>query len=140
MRAVAPIVYEPVAVLPSSPVQGTTVVLQSDGLLYTYNGAAWVAAGGSGSSYPTAVTTVDFGSVAKYDVTADVSAPLITPSSVVSAWVVPIATPDHSVDEHLVERVIARGYYSAPSTLRLYVAHALGHRLRGRWSIAWQHT
>lgn len=48
MRAVAPIVYEPVTAFPSSPTKGMTVVLNSDGVLYTYNGTSWVAAGGGG--------------------------------------------------------------------------------------------
>lgn len=34
-----------VATLPASPTQGDTVVLTTDGLLYVYDGSAWVAAG-----------------------------------------------------------------------------------------------
>lgn len=46
-----PLVLVPVAALPGSPTKGTTVVLNGDGHLYTYDGSAWVdngAAGGGG--------------------------------------------------------------------------------------------
>jgi hypothetical protein len=39
-----------VASFPSSPSKGDTVVLNSDGHLYTYSGAAWVDNGAAGAS------------------------------------------------------------------------------------------
>lgn len=47
-KLVAPLVYEPVSAFPSSPTKGMTVVLNSDGVLYTYDGSTWVAAGSGG--------------------------------------------------------------------------------------------
>lgn len=39
-----------VAALPGSPTKGETVVLSSDGHLYTYDGSAWVDNGAGGGS------------------------------------------------------------------------------------------
>lgn len=53
--------FFPVSALPGSPAKGDTVVLSSDGHLYTYDGAAWVdngaAGGGGGTVYPLPIPT-----------------------------------------------------------------------------------
>lgn len=54
--------------------------------------------------------TLNFGAFpGGYEASVAVSAPTITATSLVEAWVFPAATADHTVDEHLVQplRVIA---------------------------------
>jgi hypothetical protein len=67
-------------------------------------------------------TTVDFGAFpGKSDTSVAVSQPSILGGSLVEAWLYPVATADHSADEHLVEtiRVIA-GNVSAGVGFTIY--------------------
>jgi len=63
------------------------------------------AAGGGGGSVATGQTTVNFGSLpGKTDASATITGQAsILGTSIVSAWVYPVATADHSIDEHLLE-------------------------------------
>jgi hypothetical protein len=55
----------------------------------------------------TGTTTVDFGAFpGKSDASVAVTGQTaILPSSIVEAWLYPVATADHSVDEHMIETI-----------------------------------
>jgi len=83
-----------VAALPGSPAKGDTVVLDGNGHLYTYDGAAWVdngAAGGGGSIAQStlAVATIQLGAA---DIV--VAVPGVTGTSKILAQLVPNAEWD----------------------------------------------
>jgi hypothetical protein len=51
-------------------------------------------------------TTINFGAFpGSSDASVAVSAPTITGSSLVEAWIFPAATADHTADEHIVESI-----------------------------------
>jgi len=51
-------------------------------------------------------TTVNFGAFpGSYDTSVAVAQPAILGTSLVEAWLYPVATADHSADEHLVEPI-----------------------------------
>ena len=51
-------------------------------------------------------TTIDFGAFpGGSDTSVAVSAPTITGSSLVEAWIFPATTADHTADEHIVESI-----------------------------------
>lgn len=88
---------------------GTTNFLRAD--------ATWAAPSGGGGGATVGTTTIDFGafpgvSDASVAVTGQGS---IVSGSVVNAWMRPVATADHSADEHLVEtiRVVAGNIVAA---------------------------
>lgn len=69
----------------------------------------------------------------------------IVAGSLVEAWMRPVATADHSVDEHLVEtlKVIA-GNIVAATGFTIYgfntsqlSSHGQGTRLYGQWTVSW---
>lgn len=54
-------------------------------------------------------TTVDFGAFpGKSDTSVAVAQPAIGAGSLVEAWLYPVATADHTADEHLVETITVR--------------------------------
>jgi len=73
--------------------------------------------------------------------------------SEIEAWVQPVATADHSADEHTIEALEVRGRYKVDGTLtiqgsvrpfpqikRIYKARygeEQAHRLYGQWTVAW---
>lgn len=65
--------------------------------------------------------------------------------SLVEAWIRPMATADHSADEHLVESLnIMAGNIIAGTGFTIYglntsqlSSHGQGMRLYGQWNIAW---
>lgn len=94
-------------------------------------------------------TTVDFGAFpGSTEVTVDVTGQTgFVAASECSAWVQPIATADHSVDEHTVENIEAWAYYQADGTIRINVrvkpfftqfkVAPQAHRLHGIFTIGW---
>lgn len=95
-------------------------------------------------------TTIDFGaSPGAFDATSVVTGQaLILGSSLVEAWLIPVATSDHSVDEHLVDGPvqIEAGAIVAATGFTIYARapnnpgagpKADAIRLTGQWSIAW---
>jgi hypothetical protein len=103
-------------------------------------------------------TTVDFGAFpGKSDTSVAVTGQAgIVSGSLVEAWLRPVATSDHTADEHLVEpiRIIA-GNIVAATGFTIYAFYApieytedvldgnykfiqrLGGRLYGQWTVAW---
>lgn len=58
-------------------------------------------------------------------------------SSIVQAWISPIATVDHSQDEHIVESFAIRiGNLNAGSGFTIYAVSV--RQLYGLWSVAWR--
>lgn len=97
--------------------------------------------------------TVDFGAFpgsveAQADVTGQTG---FTSSSLVEAWVMPVATSDHSADEHLIEQLDVTAVYKVDGTftLRAFEDHrtpqdmplnsgqAQSNRLYGQYTIGW---
>jgi len=66
-------------------------------------------------------TTVDFGAFpGSVEAQVDISGQSgLVVTSEVEAWVLPIATADHSVDEHLEERMRVLGLYKVDGTLTI---------------------
>lgn len=68
-------------------------------------------------------TTVNFGSIgvgstaATVDVTGQTG---FTVSSQVEAWLQPVATADHTIDEHRVEEIEVFGAWQVDGTIRIY--------------------
>lgn len=88
----------------------------------------------------TGTTTLNFGTLAaptqnpSVAVTGQTS---ILSGSLVEAWLFPVATSDHSADEHLVENVTIRA--SAPTAGVGFTIYGFPTRgsLRGAFTVAW---
>lgn len=65
----------------------------------------------------------------------------ISGSSLVEAWIVPVATVDHSADEHLIEtiKVVAGEVVAGVGfTIRAINSNTLGEtRIYGQWTVGW---
>lgn len=69
----------------------------------------------------------------------------IVAGSLVEAWIRPVATADHSADEHLVESLtVIAGNIVAGNGFTIYgfnqsqlSSHGQGTRLYGQWTVAW---
>lgn len=93
--------------------------------------------------------SLDFGAFpGATDTTLDVTATGVGPTNKVEAWLVPVATSDHSVDEHLIEEIVVSGYYKTTNTITIAGRIALtaggpgsrsnnAHRLYGTWTVGW---
>lgn len=53
------------------------------------------------------------------DAVVDVAAPGVVAASLIEAWVMPVATADHSVDEHMAETLRVVGSYLSDGNLRI---------------------
>jgi hypothetical protein len=94
----------------------------------------------------TGTATLDFGafpgaSDASVAVTGQAG---IVAGSLVEAWIRPVATADHSADEHMVERIsIVAGNIVAGTGFTIYGFYAgddfgrEAERLYGAWTVAW---
>ena len=95
-------------------------------------------------------TTVDFGA---FPGAADTSVAVtgqagIVSGSLVGAWIRPVATADHSIDEHRVEPIsVVADTIVAATGFTIYATEAVadtpmneGHRLYGTWTVAWAWT
>lgn len=93
-------------------------------------------------------TTVNFGAFpGTSDASVDVSGQAgFVATSLVEAWVFPVATADHSVDEHFVEPLRAQARYKVDGTFTIYVLNAsdlrdlvsdIGTLVYGLWTVAW---
>lgn len=93
-------------------------------------------------------TTIDFGAFpGKSDTSTAVTGQAsIVSGSLVEAWIRPVATSDHSADEHMVEtlRVFAGNIVAATgftiygfNTSQLADEQGVASRLYGTWSINW---
>lgn len=96
--------------------------------------------------------TIDFGAwpgspETSLDVTGQTG---LVAASEVEAWVLPVATADHSVDEHRVEALKVIGQYKVDGTLTIYgyaesqpqfkthqKACGARTRLYGLWTVGW---
>jgi hypothetical protein len=92
---------------------GTANFLRADGTF-----AAPPAGAGSLTS---GTTTVNFGAFpGKHEATVDVTGQTgLVSTTRIWAWIQPIATADHSLDEHVEENIQAMAYYVADGTLRI---------------------
>lgn len=69
----------------------------------------------------------------------------IVAGSLVEAWIRPVATADHSADEHLVETLnVMAGNIIASTGFTIYglntsqlASHGQGTRLYGQWNVSW---
>jgi len=99
-----------------------------------------IAAAGGGGGGTTGTADLDFGAFpGKSDASVDVTGQTgIVAGSIVEAWIRPVATADHTADEHLVEelRVVA-GNIVAGTGFTIYGVSG-GHRLYGVWKVAWR--
>jgi len=120
-----------------------------------------IAAAGGGGGGTTGTADLDFGafpgkSDASVDVTGQTS---IVAGSIVQAWIRPVATADHTADEHLVEELqVIAGNIVAGTGFTIYGVHSpatnepltedrdrvrapaggYGTRLYGVWKVAWR--
>jgi len=97
---------------------------------------------------PSGTATLDFGafpgkSDASVDVTGQAS---MVSGSLVEAWIRPVATSDHTADEHMVEslKVIAGNIVAATgftiygfNTSEIIGPNDKGTRIYGQWTIAY---
>lgn len=96
----------------------------------------------------TGTTTIDFG---VFPGASDVSLAItgqtgIVSGSLVEAWLRPVATADHSADEHVIETIkVVAGNISAGVGFTIYAVNTnqisdpdgKGTRLYGTWTVAW---
>jgi hypothetical protein len=91
-------------------------------------------------------TAIDFGSYpGAHSATVDVTGQTgFTTANQVEAWVQPVATATHSVDEHRIEEIQVDGVYQADGTIRIYGEHngsgsrdGNGHKLYGTFTVGW---
>lgn len=83
--------------------------------------------------------TIDFGAFpGKTDASIAVTGQAgILTGSLVEAWIFPVATSDHSADEHLAEPpAIVAGNIVAGTGFTIY-GNALDNRAYGLWTVAW---
>lgn len=95
---------------------------------------------------PKGTTTIDFGAFpGKCDTSAAVTGQAaIVAESLVEAWLRPVATADHSADEHMVEALkVVAGNISAGTGFTIY-GHSTwqgfgdrSHFVYGLWTVAW---
>lgn len=65
-------------------------------------------------------TTLNFGAFpGSSDAVVDVVAVGVVASSAVEAWILPVATADHSVDEHMAETIKVVGTYLSDGNIRI---------------------
>jgi len=112
------------------------------GILYccttaTVGAAVWgLASGGSRGT-----GQIDFGATNAQETTLVITGQAgILAGSTVSAWIVPTATTDHSVDEHLVDPPRVFAGTIVPGTGFTIYANAYnnpGSESYGKWSVAW---
>ena len=88
------------------------------------------------------VTPVDFGSFPGRGEcsTVIVGEPDVKTTSFVRCWVTPVATSDHSADEHVLEeiRVMATTYVAGVGFTIRAMADAPGAMVYGKFSVAWE--
>jgi hypothetical protein len=90
----------------------------------------------------TGTTTVDFGAFpGATDTSVAVTGQTgIVSGSLVEAWLRPVATADHSADEHWVEEIqVTAGNIVAGTGFTIY-ARTRNHRLYGTWTVAWAYV
>lgn len=65
-----------------------------------------------------------------------------TAASLAEAWIVPVATADHSADEHRLEELDVKAAYQADGTIRIFGEHCgrgsrsqNGHNLHGIFNV-----
>jgi hypothetical protein len=64
--------------------------------------------------------------------------PSITITSLIRVWIHPVATADHSADEHNIESIkVFVGHVIAGGGFTFYAQCALGGKLYGKFNIAW---
>lgn len=64
--------------------------------------------------------TIDFGALpGKCEASVDVVAAGVVVTSLVEAWICPVATADHSVDEHVFEQLRITGAYLSDGNIRI---------------------
>lgn len=64
--------------------------------------------------------TLDFGVFpGASDAVVDTAATGVISTSLVEAWVLPVATADHTVDEHMVETIRVTGQYLSDGNIRI---------------------
>lgn len=93
----------------------------------------------------TGTTILDFGGFpGKSDASVDVTGQTgIVAGSLVEAWIRPVATADHTVDEHILETLkILAGNIVAGTGFTIYGVSSRqgpgdGHRIYGNWTVAW---
>ena len=107
----------------------------------------------------TGTATLDFGAFpGKSDTSVDVATGGVVVTSLVEAWIKPVATADHSADEHMLETIKVFGTYLSDGNIRIYGFNTgqqnetpfgwlpqgnkggnngKGTRIYGQWTIAW---
>lgn len=104
------------------------------------------------------VANADFGAFpGQASVTVDVTGQAgLVAASEVEAWVIPVATAEHTADEHLVEAIDVAAAYLADGQMRITASVRVDfpqaktinaikpadeqvqrHRLYGNWSLGW---
>jgi hypothetical protein len=76
--------------------------------------------------------------------TVDVASTGIVAGSSIEAWILPAATAEHSIDEHVIEELVVRAAYLSDGNLRIYgqatgsgSRSQNGHKLYGNFNIGW---
>jgi hypothetical protein len=68
----------------------------------------------------TGTATLNFGAFpGASDAVVDVAAAGVVSSSAIEAWIRPVATADHTVDEHMVETIRVSGSYLSDGNIRI---------------------
>lgn len=117
-----------------------TVKARLDTLDTTVSGKAASGHTHAGGSLNTGTATLDFGAFpGKADTTVAVTGQTsIIAGSVVQAWLRPVATADHSADEHLVEELrVSAGAIAAGTGFTIYGTATDQRRIYGQWTVAW---
>ena len=84
---------------------------------------------------------VDFGSSAASESSLAIAFPTIALADTVEAWCVPVATADHSIDEHLMlpPRIVAGNVVPGVGfTIYATANDQPGSSTYGAWSVAWR--
>lgn len=130
-----------VSALPGGAAQGDSVVLASNGHLYTYDGTTWVdngATGGGGGGETYGSATVDFGAAPGSSLATTVVSGQsgLLATSKVRVWLQGDTTATHNAYEHLIAPIILRAGDLGTGTFTVY-AVAAGLRLTGTFTVRW---
>jgi hypothetical protein len=129
-----------VALFPGTPSQGDTVVLSTDGHLYTFDGSGWVDNGAAGGGGHSGTASVNFSTGADAATVAVTGQAAIGVASRVQAWIRLDTTADHTPDEARVESLkITAGNIVAGTGFTIY-ADCYEGLATGVFDIDWSWT
>lgn len=126
---------------------GLVTVDTRDSTIMLANGWLPVPGGGGGAGATSGSALIDFGSFpgSAFAQTLVVAVDAADPLAVVDVWILPAATADHSIDEHVVDPPMVSGYADGAGNVVITGIPRFGLTSPippdpmpyGKWNVAW---